>query len=50
MFEQKVSRLLAKNVYLLTFTHLILKDAPLEQQQQQQQQQQHLTAPYFSKT
>ena len=47
MFEQKVSRLLAKNVYLLTFTHLILKDAPLEQQQQQQQ---HLTAPYFSKT
>ena len=49
MFEQKVSRLLAKNVYLLTFTHLILKDAPLEQQQQQQQQQ-HLTAPYFSKT
>ena len=48
MFEQKVSRLLAKNVYLLTFTHLILKDAPLEQQQQQQQQ--HLTAPYFSKT
>ena len=46
MFEQKVSRLLAKNVYLLTFTHLILKDAPLEQQQQQQ----HLTAPYFSKT
>ena len=48
MFEQKDSRLLAKNVYLLTFTHLILKDAPLEQQQQQQQQ--HLTAPYFSKT
>ena len=49
MIEQKVSRLLAKNVYLLTFTHLILKDAPLEQQQQQHQQQ-HLTAPYFSKT